>query len=363
MHENAGLQPLPLIEDVETGDRFVLYATPKGIDLELRFQGGEPWATQKQMSDLFGLNQATISIHIANIFDEGEVDKEGNIDKINIASSTKPVAIYSLDVVLAVGFRGRSSKQTIMFRRWANSILKQYLIKGFVLNQRRLENPDGHPDFFDELLDKIREIRSSEKRMWTRVLELASFCSDYHQASAKEKQDFFATIQNAMHWAVAQETAADFVYRSIVSSKPDCGVIHFDRDRRDIPNVTEAGTAKNYYGEAQIRALNILTSATLEFFESQVEQGRPTTLAQFLGKMRDFIKLDGRPLIRDGYHGKVSDTKKKEKVASELALYRERIRLEKEAKGEIDVTRLLEQARAITAEKRRQPKTRKRKKD
>jgi hypothetical protein len=356
MKDNSELQPLSLVEDAETGDRFVLYATPCGFELELRFEREEPWATRKQMTELFGRDISRITRHINAVFEDGELDRDSNVRKTHIAGSDKPVEIYSLDVVLAVGYRVKGSKQAIIYRRWANSILKQYLLKGFVLDQRRLKNPDGRPDFFDDLLDKIREIRASEKRMWTRVLELASFCSDYEMATPEEKQEFFATIQNAMHWAVAQETAADFVYRNVDASKPDCGIIHFDRERREIPTAAEAGTAKNYYGEPQIKALNVLTSATLEFFESQAEQGRLTTLSQFLGKMRDFIKLDGRPLIPAQFRGKISDTKKKEKVSVELAAYRDRIRLEREAKGEIEVGKLLEQARLLAADKRQKQK-------
>jgi hypothetical protein len=347
----AELQPLSLMEDAETGDRFVLYATESGLTLELRFEGEEPWATQKQMSDLFGIKQPTIAKHIRNIFDEAEVDEASNIQKMNIAGSTKPVAIYSLDVVLAVGYRA-GSRQAILFRRWANGILKQYLLKGFVLDQRRLENPDGRPDYFDDLLDKIREIRASEKRLWTRILDLASNCSDYATLRDGGRRDFFATIQNAMHWAVAQETAADFVYRTVDASKEDCGVLHYDRERRDIPTAAEAGIAKNYYGEAQIKALNLLTSALLEFFQSQAEQRKLTTTPIFLEKMREYIKLDGRPLIPANFHGNISDERKKKKVSAELAAYRERVRLEKEAKGEIEVTRLLEQATGIAKAKR-----------
>ena len=309
---NEELQPLPLIEEAETGNRYVLYATPGGMELELRFEGEEPWATQKQMAGLFDRDISVISRHLKAIFAEGELEEESNLQKMQIAGSDKPVAVYSLDVILAIGYRV-SSKQGLLFRKWASKILRQYLLKGFVLDQRRLENPSGRPDFFDELLEKIRQIRASEKRMWTRVLELASFCSDYHAASAGDKQAFFATFQNAMHWAITQETAA---------------------------------------GEPQIRALNLLTSATLEFFESQAQQGRPTTLAQFLTKMRDFIKLDGRPLIPAQFHGNVSDAKKKEKVARELDTYRERVRLEKEAAGEIEFGKLLEQARQIATDKR-----------
>jgi hypothetical protein len=352
MSDNAEeLQPLSLIEDAETGDRFALYASPSGCNLDLWFDGDEPWATRRQMADLFGRDISRITRHTNAIFKDGELDRESNVRKTHIAGSDKPVEIYSLDVVLAVGYRVRGSKQAIMYRHWANSILKQYLLKGFVLDQRRLENPDGRPDFFDDLLNKIRQIRASEKRMWTRVLDLASFCSDYHAMSEQDKQDFFATIQNAMHWAISGETAADFVYRNVDASKPDCGLIHFDRDKRDIPTVTEARTAKNYYGKAEIKALNLLTSSTLEFFESRAQQRRPTTIAQFIDRMREFIKLSDYPVIRADYKGKISDAKKKQKVLDELAAYREHVRLEKETTGEVAVSELLKQARAIASEK------------
>jgi hypothetical protein len=349
--EPDGLQPLSLREDIETGDRFVLYTTRTGAEFELRFDGEEPWATQKQIAELFGRDISVISRHVASIFANGELEEGSNLQKMQIAGSTKPIAIYSLDVILAVGYRV-SSKEGIIFRRWANGILKQYLLKGFVLDQHRLENPDGRPDFFDELLDRIRQIRASEKRMWTRILELASFCTDYNAMSQHDKQDFFATIQNAMHWAISGETAADFVYRHVDASAPDCGVIHFDRDRRDIPTTTEAGTAKNYYAEAEIKALNLLTSSTLEFFESRAQQRRPITIAQFTDRMRELIKLGDYPVIPAGYKGKISDAKKKEKVSGELSVYRERVRLEKEVKGEVEVGELLAQARGIADAKK-----------
>lgn len=194
MNESAELQPLSLIEDAGTGDRFVLYTKAEGQALELRFAGEEPWATEKQIAELFGVTQQNANYHINNIYKEGELpDLETTYKEFLYVGSNgqtyKPKA-YNLDVVLAVGYRV-NSKEGILFRRWANGILRQYLVKGFVLDQRRLENPDGRPDYFDDLLDKIRHIRTSEKRMWTRVLELASFCSDYHSMSANDKQDFF----------------------------------------------------------------------------------------------------------------------------------------------------------------------------
>lgn len=362
MTARKDLEPLHLVEDGVTSARFLIYSTQSGVRTELRFDEEQPWFTQAQLADIFGVDVRTVNEHVQNFIRGGELG-DSVIRKFRITAAdgkSYSVQHYALDVAFYVGYRV-NSKQGVLFRRWATQILLQYAVKGFVLDQRRLENPGGQADFFDELLDRIRQIRASEKRMYTRILELASFCSDYHAMSEDDKQNFFATIQNAMHWAVTGETAADFVYHNIDAAKPDCGVVHFDREARDIPTAAEAGIAKNHYGEPQIKALNLLTSAALEFFESQAEQRRLTTIAQFAEKMREFIKFDGRPLIPARYRGKVSDTKKKEKVAGELAIYRERVRLEKEAKGEVEVGKLLEQARRSASEKRKTRSTPKKK--
>lgn len=335
-------QPLSLIEDVETGDRYALLSTPKGVDFQVLFDGAEPWATRKQMSDLFGRDISRITRHIKSIFEDGELDRDSNVRKTHIASSDKPVEIYSLDTVLAVGYRVRSTKQAIMFRKWASDILKQYLVSGFVLDVDRLENPGERPDHFDELLAKVRHIRNSEKRMWTRVLELASFCSDYGLMTDEDRDSFFATIQNAMHWAATQRTAAEVIHSNVDSRKPNAGVISF---KGEMPTVAEAQVAKNYYGDAEIETLNLVTSMTLEFFESQAEQKRPTTIAQFLAKMRSLLDLDGRPLIPKSHRGSVSMPNAKKKASEEIKAYKDRIRLEREISGEKALMRLGEKVR------------------
>ena len=247
-------EPLSLTEDAETGDRFVLYATDKGVELELAFEGAEPWATRKQIADLFGRDISRVTRHIKAVFDDGELDRESNVRKTHIARSDKPVEIYSLDVVLSVGYRVKSSKQAIIFRRWATGILRQYLVSGFVVDVDRLENPDGRPDHFAELLEKVRHIRSSEKRMWTRVLELASFCSDYGVMSDEDRENFFATIQNAMHWSVTQQTAAEVIYRRVDAERENAGVVSF---KGDMPTVAEAQVAKNLYGPPEIEVVEL----------------------------------------------------------------------------------------------------------
>ena len=326
-------QPLELIENIETGDRFVLYTTENDVEFQLMFAGEEPWATQKQMAEIFGRDISVIRRHVNAIFRDGELDENSVSAKIALTADdgkTYKTKVFSLDVVLAVGYRV-GSKQGILFRRWANHILRQYLLYGFVIDTQRLEDPSGRPDYFEDLIAKIRHIRSSEKRMWTRVLELASFCSDYGVMTDDDRGKFFSTIQNAMHWSVTQQTAAEVVHNRLDASKPNAGVMTF---KGKMPTVTEARIAKNFLGQSEIEALNLVTSMTLEFFESQAEQRRPTTIEQFLDKMRELLKLDERPLIRKGHRGSISMTAAKKKASTEIKAYKERIRIEREIQGE-----------------------------
>lgn len=337
--------------EVRTEDHFVIYQNSQGVSVDLRYADHTMWATQRQMAEMFNVGVTAISKHLKRIFAEGELQEDSVVALKAITASdgkTYPTKIYDLNTIISVGYRVESKHGTF-FRIWATDKLIQYLTKGFVMDDERLKNPDGRPDFFDDLLSRIRDIRSSERRMWTRVLELAGFCTDFHTMGNDEKDNFFATIQNAMHWAVTQETAAEVIYHRVDASKTNAGVMQF---KGDCPTTVEAKIAKNYYGETEINALNILTSATLEFFESQAEQRRQTTLDQFLEKMRQFIKLDGRPLIPQGHLGRISMPTAKEKAASEIAVYKARLRLEKERSGEQTITELLGQARLIASEKR-----------
>lgn len=327
-------EPLALTEDAETRDRFVVYTTPKGEVFDLRFEAEEPWATQDQIASLFGVTRSMATRHINGLFKDGEIDEETTcsfFEHVGQTGQRYRTKIYNLDVILGVGYRVQATTQAIIFRRWANQILRQYLMNGFAIDIPRLEDPDGRPDHFAELLAKVRHIRSSEKRMWTRVLELASFCSDYGLMTSDDRQNFFATIQNAMHWSVTQMTAAETIDSRVDSMMENAGVVTFNGD---MPTVAEANVAKNLLGPSEIEALNLVTSMTLEFFESQAEQKRPTTIAQFLGKMRDLLKLDGRPLIRESNRGSVSMTNAKKKASAEIKAYKDRIKVEREIAGE-----------------------------
>lgn len=336
--------PLALIEEEDTGDRFLVYRAKDGVRVELRVEGETFWATQAQMAAMFSVTPQNVTMHLKNIFAEGEL-AEAAVCKESLQTGRDGkryrTKLYDLNALISVGYRVGGSMGTL-FRVWATDKLFQYLTKGFVIDERRLKNPDGRPDYFDELLARVRDIRASEKRMWTRVLELASFCTDYDADDERQHLAFFAAIQNAMHYAVTQQTAAEIVYDRVDAAKPGAGLTYYDGD---LPTVAEAKVAKNYLAEGEIAPLNAITSLALEFFESQAEQRRPTTLAAFLDKMRDLIKLDGRPLVPPGHKGARAKAEADAKASEQVALYKERMRKAREIEGETALRAIAEEAR------------------
>jgi hypothetical protein len=357
--ESSEIRPLTLIENAETGDRFVLYTKENGQALELRFDGEEPWATERQIAELFGVTQQNANYHINNIYKEGELpDPETTYKEFLYVADNgqtyRPKA-YNLDVVLAVGHRVKS-KEGIIFRRWSRQIERQYLLKGFVIDSPRLKDPKRN-DRLSELLEEIAEIRASEANVWQRALELISKCSDYYVMTEKDKSDYFATFQNTVHWAVTSHTAAEIIFDRADATKPYAGLTTFDGiDEGREPKTEHMKIAKNYYGHDEISRLRTITNLALDFLGSQAEQGRLATVAQYTAKLRELVKLDGRPLIKEGYNGSKSKPMADKKATQELAVYKERRRLEKEAKGEIEVGKLLEQARLLASEKKQRRK-------
>lgn len=342
------LGPVTIREDSDTGDRFLVYVSKDGVRAELRVLGDTFWATQAQMAHMFGVDVRSVSNHIKNIFQDGELTADSVIQESWITAAdgkTYRTNLYSLDVIISVGYRV-SSRLGTLFRIWATQVLMAYLTKGFVIDDERLKTPDGRPDFFDELLDRIRDIRSSEKRMWTRILELASFCADYDPDDRSQKTEFFADIQNTLHWAVFQKTAPDLDIERVDHRQDGAGVVAF---KGAVPTVEEAKTAKNLLHEPEIKALNHITSLVLEFFDSQAEQRRMTTLEDFQTKLRDLIKLDGRPLKPQGAATSVSHAEAATHAAQEIKAYRAIRRLEAERAGEDQLGQI---AKTIKAKKR-----------
>lgn len=255
-------------------DDLIIYNTDDGeANVSLLAKDGTVWCTQAQMAELFGKSISTISRHISNILDENEVDKKSNLHFMQIANSDKPVAIYSLDVILAVGFRVRSPRGT-QFRRWANSTLRKYLQKGFVLDSERLKNPDGRPDYFDELLAKIRDIRASEKRFYQKLRDLFALSSDYDKTD-RATMLFFAETQNKLIYGVTGKTAAELILSRADASQPNMALTSWQGSivrRKDIY------TAKNYLTADELDTLNRLVTIFLESAEFRVKRRKDLTL-------------------------------------------------------------------------------------
>lgn len=286
--------PVRLIGDEETGDKFLIYSTESGIRVELHYEYETLWMTQAQISNLFGRDVSVISRHIANVIAEGELTEEGNLQKMQIASSTRPITLYSLDMVISVGYRV-SSQQATIFRRWATATLVQFAKKGFVIDVERMKNPDNS-DHFDELREIIRDIRASEANVYKEVRRICALCSDYHALDEKAKNKFFAVMQNKLHYAVTGKTGAEIRVEPADAAQPNMGLTTWSGDH---PTQKDVLTAKNFLGDAEIRDLNRFTVMLLDYFEQETDLQRLVTMADAESKMNKFIKNNERPLLRN----------------------------------------------------------------
>ena len=290
-------------------DNIIIYNTDDGAaKVSLYANDGTVWMTQAQMAELFNKERSGITRHIKNIFSEGELEEKSNVSFFHIANSDKPVAFYSLNVILAVGFRVRSPRGT-EFRRWANTTLREYLQKGFLIDDERLKNPDGRPDYFDELLARIRDIRASEKRFYQKLRDLFALSVDYDKTE-KETQLFFADIQNKLIFAVTNKTAADLICARANASAPNMALTSWEGTRvraRDIY------TAKNYLTSDEIDILNRIVTLFLESAELRAKLSKTLTLAYWKDTADHLLIEHGVPLLRG--HGRHSHKDMKKHIS------------------------------------------------
>lgn len=280
----------------------ILYQTQDGrTRIECRFEDETIWLTQALMAELFQKDVRTINEHLVNIYDEGELDREATIRRFRIVrtegnrSVSREIEHYNLETILAVGFRVRSHRGT-QFRKWANALLSEYLVKGFAMDDERLRNPPGrgHTDYFDELLERIRDIRASERRFYQKVLDIYATSVDY-QPDNELSQQFFATVQNKMHFAVHGHTAAEIVHERADGDKPFMGM----QTTRPggIVRKADAAIAKNYLTEPELQALHRIVNFYLEFAELQALGRKPMTMRAWLTKLDEFLKISDRELL------------------------------------------------------------------
>jgi hypothetical protein len=277
----------------------ILYTTEDGrSQIKLRAQEQTVWLTQLEMAELFDATKQNISLHLKNVFEDGELDPVATVKEsltVQIEGSRKvqrPVTLYNLDAILAVGYRVRSPRG-VQFRRWASTILKEYLTKGFVMDDERLKNPDGRPDYFDEMLARIRDIRASEKRFYQKVRDLFALSSDYDKTD-KATQVFFATVQNLLIFAVTRQTAAELITARANPADPHFGLLAWKGDKVRKADIV---VAKNYLTEDEIDTLNRLVVIFLETAELRAKGKQETRMAFWKQNVDQIITSNGFPLL------------------------------------------------------------------
>ncbi len=275
-----------------SSSEILLYQAEDGrTQLQVRFGEETAWLSQAQMSELFQRDQSVIARHIKAVFEEHELDPESTMQKMHSASSDKPVLYYSLDVIISVGYRVKSLRGT-QFRRWATTQLREFLVKGFLLNDQRFKESGGDR-YFEELLQRVRDIRSSEKVFWKKVLEIYATSVDYDKDAELSRQ-FFAVVQNKMHWAAHGHTAAEVIVARADAKKRNLGLTNFPGER---PLKSDAKVAKNYLQPEELNALNLIVSLYLDFAELQALNRRTMTMAAWIAKLDDFLKLSERDIL------------------------------------------------------------------
>jgi hypothetical protein len=321
--------------------QLILYQAPDGqTRIQCRFEDETVWLTQKLMAELFQKDVRTINEHIQNVFAEKELSPESVIRKFRITAAdgkTYETQHYNLDVIISVGYRVKSPRGT-QFRQWATARLKEYLVKGFTMDDERLKNPPGkgHVDYFDELLERIRDIRASERRVYLRVREILALAADY-DPTEPETQAFFQTIQNKLHFAATGRTAAELIAERADASQPNMGLTSWHGGLVRKGDVT---VAKNYLRENEIEELNRLVVMFLDFAEDQARRRKQIFLQNWLTRLHDFLNLNERAILPDS--GKVSREAAHQRAEDEYERFAARRRAELEARGEADLLNLLD---------------------
>lgn len=293
----------------------IMYRTEDGLtEIQTTLVDDTVWLNRAQMAELFQRDRSVIGRHIKNVFEEGELDRERNVQNLHIPNSDKLVEFYSLDVIISVGYRVKSLRGT-QFRIWANGILKEYLKKGFAMDDARLKNLGGG-DYWKELLDRIRDIRSSEKVMYRQVLDLYATSVDY-TSNSPETVRFFKIVQNKLHYAAHGHTAAEVVYQRADAGKPFMGMTSFKGDH---PTLQEAGIAKNYLTEEELKVLNNLVSGYFDFAEIQAIRHIPMYMKDYIQQLDNILSsMSEKKLVGSG---SVSHAQALEKAREEYKKYR-----------------------------------------
>jgi len=305
----------------EPSGEFLLYQTEDGRSrVECRFGDETLWLSQALMAELFDTSPQNITLHLKSLYEDGEiaeaatckeflqVRQEGN------RTVRRGVKHYNLDAILAVGFRVRSPRGT-QFRQWATAQLREFLTQGFIMDDERMKNPDQSV-YFERVLERIRDIRSSEKVFWRKVCDIYATSIDY-DPKAETSEKFFATIQNKMHWAAHGQTAAEVIFNRVDARKLNMGVMSFEGSK---PRKSEVTIGKNYLNEEELEMLNRIVTAYLEFAELRAKRGEAMRMEDWIGKLDDFLRLSDHDVL--AHAGKITADQARQKAEMEYQVYR-----------------------------------------
>lgn len=300
--------------------QFLLYQTPDGdSQIEVKLQNDTVWLSLDQMAELFQRNKSTISRHVKNVLEDGELEEKSVVAFFATTASdskTYSVAYYNLDMIISVGYRVHSYRG-VQFRIWATKVLKEYIVKGFAMNDDLLKRAGGG-NYFDELLARIRDIRSSEKVFYRKVLEIYALSIDY-DPRVEMTQKFFKTVQNKMHYSVHGHTAAEIIYERADAQKDFMGLTTW---AGAMPTKPEAEIAKNYLTHEEVKSLNRIVSLYLDFAEMQAEEHRPMYMKDWINILDDFLRISRKDILT--HAGKISAKLAKEKADNEYDKFKER---------------------------------------
>lgn len=301
----------------------ILYSSPEGnIKVEVIYEGETFWLTQKRMAELFGVEVPAVSKHLKNIFETGELQENSVVSRMETTATdgkNYTTAFYSLDAIIAVGYR-INSRQATQFRIWATQTLKEFITKGFVLDDERLKQGQHFgKDYFDELLERIREIRASERRFYQKITDLYALSADYNK-EAPTTQDFFASVQNKLHWAISGKTTAEIIYTEADATKIYMGLKTWKHAPDGKILKSDVSIAKNYLNQAHIEELNRIVLAYLDLAENNAKRSQLMYMQDWTKFLTNFLQLSNYPILND--KGKVSMLEAKLKAESEFEKYR-----------------------------------------
>lgn len=297
--------------------QFLIYkSAEEDVSVNAFIQNESIWITANQMAILFDKSESTIRKHINNVFDEGELNRENNTQKVRVDGVKQPVAFYNLDTIISVGYRVNSHKAT-MFRIWATSVLKEYMLKGFVMDDERLKQGKTAfgKDYFRELLERVRSIRASERRIWQQITDIFAECSIDYDKSAQLTHDFYSMIQNKFHYAITGQTGAEIVHSHADRTKEHMGLTTWKNAPDGRILKSDVVIAKNYLEEKQIRQLERAVSGYFDYIEDLIERENTFTMKEFVASVNEFLAFRKYDILHD--KGKISSRMAKEKAVAE----------------------------------------------